>query len=307
MCYLTIVGSKIGFSCPIPHHLWGRCWCLYCPWVITCFCFILATGAWWWPGDVMAASFDCGPCAICPVVSCCHSGHRVRGGANWQQTAPQRVSHQSVSVVHRYMCEVSACQSGTMPQLWAGGLLLIWSRAHSSQLTMTGRLYVVNITFEYTDILLELLYYTVDWTATLWIVVVSSGYSSHFFSCLYTQRNLSLEVGSNYFSLSPPSQPQHDKSSSRFHNFCSSHLPQLTSELSLIMLEWWWLENKMNHAEDQTEMNNYKIHHLAGLDHGRAVLHHRQHLASLPQPSPSPAPGRGCWEENTLPTIVELS
>ena len=68
----------------------------------------------------------------------------------------------------------------------------------------------------------------------------------------------------------------------------------------------------MNHAEDQTEMNNYKIHHLAGLDHGRAVRHHRQHLASLPQPSPSPAqpspaPGRGCWEENTLPTIVELS
>ena len=39
------------------------------------------------------------------------------------------------------------------------------------------------------DILLELLYYTVDWTATLWIVVVSSGYSSHFFSCLYTQRD----------------------------------------------------------------------------------------------------------------------
>ena len=199
---------------------------------------------------------------------------------------------QSVSVVHRYMCQVSACQSGTMPQLWAGGLLLIWSRAHSSQLTMTGRLYVVNLPFEYTDILLELLYYTVDWTATLWIVVVSSGYSSHFFSCLYTQRNLSLEVGSNYFSLSPHSQPQHDKSSSRFHNFCSSHLPQLTSELSLIMLEWWWLENKMNHAEDQTEMNNYKIHHLAGLDHGRAVRHHRQHLASLPQPSPSPAPAQ---------------
>ena len=108
-------------------------------------------GAWWWPGDVMAASFDCGPCAICPVVSCCHSGHRVRGGANWQQTAPQCVSHQSVSVVHRYMCEVSACQSGTMPQLWAGGLLLIWSRAHSSQLTMTGRLYVVNLPLEYTD------------------------------------------------------------------------------------------------------------------------------------------------------------
>ena len=54
---------------------------------------------------------------------------------------------------------------------------------------MTGRLYVVNLPFEYTDILLELLYYTVDWTATLWIVVVSSGYSSHFFSCLYTQRD----------------------------------------------------------------------------------------------------------------------
>ena len=44
----------------------------------------------------------------------------------------------------------------------------------------------------------------------------------------------------------------------------------------------------MNHAEDQTEMNNYKIHHLAGLDHGRAVRHHRQHLASLPQPSSGP-------------------
>ena len=96
-----------------------------------------------------------------------------------------------------------------------------------------------------------------------------------------TQWNLPLEVGSNYFSLSPHSH-QHDKSSSRFHNFCSSHHPQLTSKLPFIMVEWWWLENKMNHAEDQTEMNNYKIHHLAGPGHGRAVPHHRQHLASLP-------------------------
>ena len=31
------------------------------------------------------------------------------------------------------MCEVSGCDTGTMPQLWAGGLLLIWSCAHNWQ------------------------------------------------------------------------------------------------------------------------------------------------------------------------------